>query len=146
MITHNRIKTNIFSTLIGLLFSLGYLYFYINGTFGKALFDWSFFSGLIMSIVHPVSLIGLVPFIIIIYLRSKKNFHLGYENMIKSIILHLTVLVVTTIIIVIVYFIDKQIALIYAFIYFFIIGFFSSYLVGIRLFAVKDSEKRLNSN
>lgn len=141
MIIHNRIKTNIFSTLIGLVFSLCYLYFYINGYFGKALFDWSFLSGLVASIAHPVSLIGLVPFIIIIYLRNKKNFHLGYENMIKSIILHLTILVVSTIIIALVYFIDKQMALIYAFIYFFIIGFFSSYLVGIRLFEVKDYEK-----
>lgn len=76
MIVHNRIKTNILSTSIGLLFAFGYLFLNINGYFGSALIDWSFLSGLLVSMVHPVSFIGLVPFIIIIYLRNKQNFNL----------------------------------------------------------------------
>jgi uncharacterized membrane protein (DUF485 family) len=140
MITHERIKTNIFATIIGLLLCIVYLYFYIVGFFGEPLFGWEFLSGLLISFIHPVALIGLVPFLIIVYIRRRKDFKLGFDNMQKSIKGHLIVILVSTVLIVLLFIIEKELALVYAFLYFFIIGFFSSYLLGMRLFEVKSEE------
>jgi uncharacterized membrane protein (DUF485 family) len=140
MITHERIKTNIFATIIGLLLCIVYLYFYIVGFFGEPLFGWEFLSGLLISFIHPVALIGLVPFLIIVYVRRRKDFKLGFDNMQKSIKGHLIVILVSTVLIVLLFIIEKELALVYAFLYFFIIGFFSSYLLGMRLFEVKSEE------
>jgi len=143
MITHNRIKTNIFATIFGLMLGIGYLYFYINGYFGEALFDWSFLSDLLVSFIHPIALIGLVPFLIIVYVRRRKDFILGFDNMQKSIKGHLIVILVSTVLIISMFIVEKQLALVYAFLYFFIIGFFSSYLLGMRLFEIKNEVEPL---
>ena len=74
MITHEKVKTNIFATIFGLFLGIVYLYYYINGYFGKAVFGWEFLSGLLNSFIHPVALIGLVPFLIIVYVKRRKDF------------------------------------------------------------------------
>ena len=71
MITYERVKTNIFATIFGLFLGIVYLYFYINGYFGQAGFSWEFLSGLLISFIHPIALIGLVPFLI--HFMSKYN-------------------------------------------------------------------------
>lgn len=139
MITYNRIKTNILATFFGLLLGIGYLYFYINGYFGQAIFGWDFLSGLLISFIHPVALIGLVPFLIIVYVKRKKNAHLEFDSIQKAIKIHLSVMLIATVLIVSLFMVEKEVALVYAFIYFFVLGFFSSYLLGMRLFEVKES-------
>lgn len=139
MITHNRIKTNIFASLFGLLLGVIYLYFYINGYFGEALFGWLFLSDLLLTFVEPFSLIGLGLVLVIVLNRRKKPFHLATQIIESTHRMHLIVIVISTLIIVSLLFIDKQIALVYAFIYFFIVGFFSSYLIGMRMFKVKQA-------
>jgi predicted neutral ceramidase superfamily lipid hydrolase len=125
------------------MLGIGYLYFYINGYFGEALFDWSFLSDLLVSFIHPIALIGLVPFLIIVYVRRRKDFILGFDNMQKSIKGHLIVILVSTVLIISMFIVEKQLALVYAFLYFFIIGFFSSYLLGMRLFEIKNEVEPL---
>lgn len=141
MITHNRIKTNIFATLIGLMLGIAYLYFYINGYFGEAVFGWSFLSELLLTFVEPFSLIGLGLVLFIVLINRKKPFHIGTEIVESTNKIHITVIVISTVIIISLFLIDKQIALVYAFIYFFIIGYFSSYLIGMRIFRVKGEDE-----
>ena len=141
MITHNRIKTNVFATLIGLMLGIAYLFFYINGYFGQAVFGWSFLSELLLTFVEPFSLIGLGVVLVIVLIKRKKPFHLATEVVESTNKIHITIIIISTIIIVSLFFIDKQIALVYAFIYFFIIGFFSSYLMGMRIFRVKGEDE-----
>ena len=144
MITHHRIKTNIFATIFGLLLGIGYLYFYINGYFGEALFGWEFLSDLLRSFIHPIALIGLAPFLIIVYLRRRKDFHLGFDDIQKTIKIHSIVILVSTVLIIILFIIEKEMALVYAFLYFFTIGYFSSYLLGMRFFEVRYEEENEN--
>lgn len=141
MITHEKVKTNIFATIFGLLLGIVYLYFYINGYFGKAVFGWEFLSGLLNSFIHPVALIGLVPFLIIVYVKRRKDFRLESQNMQSAIKVHSIVIIASTVLFVSIFIIDKEMALVYAFLYFFIIGFFSSYLLGMRIFEVKNEDK-----
>ncbi|PKK90375.1 MAG: hypothetical protein CVV62_01120, partial [Tenericutes bacterium HGW-Tenericutes-7] len=141
MITYERVKTNIFATIFGIFFGIVYLYFYINGYFGQAIFGWEFLSGLLNSFIHPVALIGLVPFLIIVYVKRRKDFNLGFQNIQHAIKVHSVVILASTALIVSVFIIEKEIALVYAFIYFFIIGFFSSYLFGMRIFEFKNDDK-----
>lgn len=141
MITHNRIKTNIFATLIGLLLGITYLYFYINGYFGKAVFGWSFLSELLLTFVEPFSLIGLGVVLFIVLIKRRKSFSLATEIIESTNRIHITIVVISTFIIVSLFLIDKQIALVYAFIYFFILGFFSSYLIAMRVFRVKVEDE-----
>lgn len=143
MITHNRIKTNIFATILGLMLGIGYLYFYINGYFGEALFGWEFLSDLLVSFIHPIALIGLFPFLIIVYVRRKKDFKLGFDNMQKTIKGVMVVNLISTVLIILLFIIEKELALVFAFLYFFIIGFFNSYLLGMRLFEVKREDEIL---
>jgi hypothetical protein len=140
MITHERIKTNIFATIFGLFLGIVYLYFYINGYFGQAVFGWEFLSGLLSSFIHPVALIGLVPFLIIVYVKSRKDFSLEIQDVQNAIKVHSIVILASTFLIVSMFIIAKEMALVYAFIYFFIIGFFSSYLLGMRIFEFKNED------
>ncbi len=141
MITHEKVKTNIFATIFGLFLGIVYLYYYINGYFGKAVFGWEFLSGLLNSFIHPVALIGLVPFLIIVYVKRRKDFRLESQNMQSAIKVHSIVIIASTVLFVSIFIIDKEMALVYAFLYFFIIGFFSSYLLGMRIFEVKNEDK-----
>jgi hypothetical protein len=140
MIMHHRIKTNVFATIFGVLLGIGYLHFYINGYFGKALFGWSFLSDLLMSFIHPIAIIGLLPFLIIVYIRRRKNFELGFDNMQKTIKTHSIIILVSTVLIIVLFILEKEIALVNAFLYFFMVGFFSSYLLGMRLFELKNED------
>lgn len=140
MITHERIKTNIFATIFGLFLGIVYLYFYINGYFGQAVFGWEFLSGLLNSFIHPVALIGLIPFLIIVYVKSRKDFSLEVQSIQNAIKVHSIVILASTFLIVSMFIIEKEMALVYAFIYFFIIGFFSSYLLGMRIFEFKNED------
>jgi cobalamin biosynthesis protein CobD/CbiB len=139
MITYNRIKTNILATFFGLLLGISYLYFYINGYFGQAIFGWDFLSGLLISFIHPVAIIGLIPFLIIVYVSRRKNFNTKIDSIQKVTKINFYIILVSTVLIVSLFMVEKEIALVYAFIYFFIIGFFSSYLLGMRLFEFKES-------
>jgi len=138
MIVHYRIKTNILATLCGLILGSIYLFFYINGFFGKALFGWTFLSDLILVFIHPLSLLGLVPILILVYLKRNKNFNLGYQDFKKVIKGHIVVMVISTILLITLFLIQNELAFIYAFLYFFIIGFFSSYLLWMQIFQVKS--------
>ncbi len=140
MIMYHRIKTNVFATIFGVLLGIGYLYFYINGYFGEALFGWSFLSDLLISFIHPIAIIGMIPFLIIVYIRRRKNFELGFDDIQKTIKTHGIIILVSTMLIIVLFIIEKEIALVYAFLYFFIVGFFSSYLLGIRLFEIKNED------
>ena len=141
MITHEKVKTNIFATIFGLILGIVYLYFYINGYFGQAMFGWKFLSGLLISFIHPVALIGLIPFLIIVYVKSRKNFSLGIQNLQSAMKVHSIVIIASTVLFVAIFIIEKEMALVYAFLYFFIIGFFSSYLLGMRIFEIKNEDK-----
>ncbi len=141
MIAYDRVKTNIFATIFGLFLGIVYLYFYINGFFGKAVFGWEFLSGLLNSFIHPVALIGLVPFLIIVYVKRRKDFRLEFQNMQSAIKVHSIVMITSTVLFVSIFIIEKEMALVYAFLYFFIIGFFSSYLLGMRIFEIKNEDK-----
>ena len=139
MVKHNHLKTTLFALVIGFLVAVAYLVVYVNGYLGKPLFDWSFLQYFISEFLHPINLIGIGLTLFISYKLYQDNFktEIIYRNKYK--VTFGLVSLVLSLLMVLIYLYEKDLAFVVGFFYFYLIGFIVSYYFGVSIFRIDEN-------
>lgn len=140
MRTHNQIKTTIFAFIIGFAVGAIYLYFYVNGYFGKAIFGWDVLGLFVLDFLHPLSLLFYILAAVIVYAIWKRPLHIENLNLKSFKTFSIVFLFLISTIMLYLVFNDRELAKILGFFYFLLVGFTISYYFGSKLFELNNTQ------